>query len=487
MGFPFQSDLRRTFPEHQGVASSSVCQFVEALESQMHEIHSFMLLRHGNVIAEGWWSPYAPEHHHLMFSLSKSFTSTAVGLAIAEGYFSIDDSVLSFFPDESPSEGKDLLATMCVRHLLSMSTGQSIDTWSYMVNRPDGNWIKGFLSVPVLHEVGTHFVYNTGATYMLSAIVQKTTGMKLIDYLQSRLFAPLGIENASWLESPQGITAGGIGLSIRTEDVAKFGQLYLQKGMWQGRQLLPEGWVEAATSSQISNSDGAQIDWTQGYGYQFWRCRHGAYRGDGVFGQYCIIMPEQDAVLAITSGIDVFEMQTPLNLIWDILLPAMHSESLPEDAEAQEKLTQKVSNLRLPPVQGKAEAPITSQISGRTYAVDANSLGIKSISLNFTQSDCIVSIETMVCVETIPCGYGRWQPGHTTSLFSQSLLFDHVLITSSGAWTAEDIFTIIVRLYETPFYHTVICHFVSDGMLVEIQVNVSLESLKPLLLTAHLI
>jgi CubicO group peptidase (beta-lactamase class C family) len=477
-------DLQRTSPEQQGIASATILQFVAALESQLHELHSFMLLRHGSVVAEGWWSPYERQHPHHLFSLSKSFTSTAVGLAVTEGYLSIDDPVLSFFPDETPAERSDSLAAMCVRHLLSMSTGQAVDTWSSMVDRPDGNWIKGFLGVPVVHAPGTHFVYNTGATYMLSAIVQKTTGMKLIDYLEPRLFEPLGIENATWQESPQGITAGGIGLSARTEDIARFGQLYLQKGMWQGRRLVSEAWITEATASQVSNGDDPQRDWTQGYGYQFWRCRHGAYRGDGVFGQYCIVMPEQDAVLAITGGMDVFDMQQPLNLIWEILLPAMCSDALPDDVAAQDALATKLSNLTLLPVQGQPTSSIASQVSGRTYAVDVNELKIETIALNFTGDSCTVRVKTTSGEETIPCGYGKWQQGQTT-LFKQPLLFDRTPVAASGAWTAEDTFTMVVRLYETPFFHTLVYHFMRDEMMVEIQVNVSLESLEPLLLTAH--
>ena len=413
--FSLGDDLPRATPESQGIASAAVLQFIETLQSQLHEIHSFMLLRHGKVVAEGWWSPYTHEHPHLLFSLSKSFTSTAVGFAVTEGHFSIDDPVLSFFPEETPVDRSDWLAKMRVRHLLTMSTGQAVDTWSFMVNRPDGDWIKGFLKVPVLHTPGTHFVYNTGATYMLSAIVQKTTGMKLIDYLQPRLFAPLGIASASWQESPQGITAGGIGLSLRSVDVAKFGQLYLQKGRWQGRQLLPEAWVEAAASAQISNSDGAQPDWSQGYGYQFWRCRHGAYRGDGVFGQYCIVMPEQDAVLAMTGGIDVFDMQQPLDLVWEILLPAMQPDLLPDDNTAQNALSKKLSSLTMIPAQGAAASPLATQISGRTYAVEINALAIETITLRFAGEECIVIVKTAAGEEKIPCGYGRWQRGQPTA------------------------------------------------------------------------
>lgn len=476
-------DLPRATPESQGISSSAVLQLIEALESQIHEIHSFMLLRRGKVVAEGWWLPHAREYPHMLFSLSKSFTSTAVGLAITEGRFSIDDPVLSFFPEKTPLDLNDSLATMRVQHLLSMSTGQAVDTWSYMVDRPDGDWIKGFLEVPVVHRPGTHFVYNTGATYMLSAIVQKTTGMKLVDYLKPRLFEPLGIESASWQESPQGITAGGIGLSIRTEDIAKFGQLYLQKGMWQGRQILTEAWVQAATSSQISNSDGVQPDWTQGYGYQFWRCRHDAYRGDGVFGQYCIVMPEQDAVLAMTSGIDVFDMQQPLNLIWDMLLPAMHAGSLHDDATAHTNLVDKLNNLSVLPVAGEAGSPIATQVSGRTYAADANELELKTIGFKFAETTCEIMLKTDESQETILCGFGTWQRSQT-ALFQQPHLFSHALVATSGAWTNQDTFTIIFRLYETPFCYTMVCHFADDEMLIEIQINVSLESMKPLVITA---
>jgi CubicO group peptidase (beta-lactamase class C family) len=477
------NDLPRSSPEQQGIASSAILRFVEALEVQIQEIHSFMLLRHGSVVAEGWWSPYAYEHPHMVFSLSKSFTSTAVGLALNEKHFSIDDTVLSFFPEEAPNEINDLLKKMRLRHLLSMSTGQAVDTWSYMVERSDGNWIKGFLGVPVLYTPGTHFVYNTGATYMLSAIVQKCTGMKLIDYLEQKLFESIGIKDATWEESPQGITAGGIGLNIKTEDIARFGQFYLQQGVWQGKSLLPEAWINEATTSQISNSDGVQIDWTQGYGYQFWRCRHNAYRGDGVFGQYCIVMPEQDAVLAITSGMDVFDMQQPLNLIWDMLLPEMYAGSLRDDTGAHTHLANKLNSLSIMPVEGEASSPIASQVSERTYTVDVNELAIQTITFSFTETTCDITLKTAENQETILCGCGTWQRSQTT-LFKQPLLFDQAWVATSGAWTNEDTFTIIFRLYETPFYYTMVCHFADDEMLIEIYVNVSLESTKPLVMTA---
>ena len=210
----------------------------------VHDLHSFMLLRHGQVVARGWWSPYAAQRPHMLFSLSKSFTSTAVGLAVAEGRLTVDDPVLSFFPEDAPAKVSPNLAAMRVRDLLSMSTGHAKDATGRATHKKEGNWVKGFLSLPVRYAPGTHFVYNSAATYMLSAIVQKLTGMTLLDYLRPRLFEPLGIDNPTWESCPRGINTGGWGLSVRTEDIARFGQLYLQKGVWKGQRILPEAWVE---------------------------------------------------------------------------------------------------------------------------------------------------------------------------------------------------------------------------------------------------
>lgn len=476
--------LPRATPESQGVDSAAVLQFIEALDSRVDEGHSFMLLRHGHVIAEGGWSPYGQHQPHLLFSLSKSFTATAVGLAIDEGYFALDDTVQSFFPGYSPTTENDLRATMRVRDLLSMSTGQAVDTWLEMVERPDNDWIAGFFAVPVVHTPGTQFVYNTGATYMLSAIVQKTTGHKVIDYLHPRLFAPLGIEQATWTESPQGITAGGIGLSITTEAIARFGQLYLQKGRWGGQQILPEVWVEAATTAQIGNA-GVQPDWSQGYGYQFWRCRHNAYRGDGVFGQYCIVMPQQDAVLAMTSGIDVFDMQQPLNLVWDMLLPAMQPHTLPDNTARAVVLSSRLASLHRPPVQGRHTSPLMPRLAGQVYRMEANEYDIDSVTFTFAGEGGTLGVAARAGAETIPWGYGIWQPGQPTALFRQPLLFDRTPPMSSGAWTTDDVFTLVVRLVETPFYHTLTCHLTGDDLLIEVRINVSLESTRPVLLMGY--
>jgi hypothetical protein len=297
------------------------------------------------------------------------------------------------------------------------------------------------------------------------------------------LYAPLGFQAASWTESPQGITTGGIGLSLRTEEVARFGQLYLQKGVWQGSRVIPEAWVAAATTAQVSNGQDAGSDWTQGYGYQFWRCRHGAYRGDGVFGQYCVVLPEQDAVLAMTGGLDVFDMQLPLDLLWEILLPAMQAGPLPGDEAARQALAEKCASLSLPAVPGQAAPPLSGQVSGQTYRVDENELGIATITLDFGLSGCTVRIQTAAGEESIPGGYGVWQRGQT-SVFNTAEQTGPTPVFASGAWTAADSFTLVVRLYETPFFTTWVFHFGGDELLLESRINASLEAPKTLLLSA---
>jgi CubicO group peptidase (beta-lactamase class C family) len=334
--------LPRSTPEAQGVSSAGIRTFVEAADRQIDTMHSFMLVRHGHVVAEAWWKPEAAEKPHVMHSLSKSFTSTAVGLAVAEGKVSIDDPVLKFFPEDAPAEPSKNLRAMRVRDLLTMSTGHQTEP-KFSADLP---WVTTFLAHPVEHKPGAHFLYNSSGTHLLSAIVRKVTGETVLDYLRPRLFEPLGIENPEWGTSPQGNTLGGWGLKIRTEDIAKFGQLYLQKGLWNGRQLIPASWVEQATARQVSNGSDPTKDWDQGYGFQFWRCRHGAYRGDGAHGQFCIVLPEQDAVIAITAN--TRDMQAELNVVWDELLPAFQPTPLPENADEHTKLKATLANLAVP-------------------------------------------------------------------------------------------------------------------------------------------
>jgi CubicO group peptidase (beta-lactamase class C family) len=466
MVMPHDSLLPYAAPESQGIASSAILGFVEAAEQTVESLHSFMLLRHGHVLAEGWWAPYEAERPHMLFSLSKSFTSSAIGLAVAEGLLSVDDRVLSFFPEHTPAEPSANLAAMRVHDLLSMSTGHDIDTTGFLRQQPDGDWVKAFFERPVEHTPGTYFVYNSGATYMLSAIIQRLTGTTLLEYLRPRLLAPLGIEQATWETCPRGINTGGWGLSIRTADIARFGQLYLQKGIWQGQQLLPKAWVEAASQAQVDNPREPNIDWRQGYGYQFWRCRHGAYRGDGAFGQYCIVMPEQDAVLAITSGLG--NMQPPLDLVWEHLLPAMQAAPLPEDRAAQEALERKLAQLALPPQQGQASSPLAQEVSGRTYRFEENEQDVDAITLEFNQRGATLIVQDSNGTHTVSATVGSWLQGSTTLIDGRAYE-----VAASGAWTSDDTYVMRLCFNETPFIPTLTFRFSGDQLTSNWKDNVS--------------
>ena len=258
-----------------------------------------------------------------------------MGLAASEGRLKLTDQVISFFPDKLPATVSENLAAMTVRDLLTMNCGHDTDPTGTVRKKADADWVQEFLAFPVEHKPGTFYTYNSLGTYMLSAIVQKVTGEKVVDYLYPRLFRPLGIVNARWQESPQGINTGGWGLYLKTEDLAKMGQLFLQKGNWNGQQILPEEWVKEASACQVpslpagmkpemlkkAKMSAKTSDWLQGYGYQMWRCRHNAYRADGANGQYILVLPDKDAVIAVTANIP--DMQAELNLIWKYLLPAL--------------------------------------------------------------------------------------------------------------------------------------------------------------------
>lgn len=457
--------LPRRSPESQGIPSSAVLAFVAAVEESELELHSLMLVRHGHVVAEGWWYPYAPEHPHVLFSLTKSFTSTAVGLAVEEGLLAVDDPVLPFFPDEAPAEVSEHLAAMRVRHLLSMSTGHAEDTTDHLSASPDGNWARAFLARPLEHEPGTHFLYNSGASYILSAIVHKLAGMPLVEYLQPRLFAPLGISNPTWEACPRGINTGGWGLSLRTEEIGRFGQLYLQKGMWQGRRLLPEAWVEEATSRQVANGSNPDSDWEQGYGYQFWRCRHGAYRGDGAFGQFCVVMPDREAILATTAGLP--DMQPVLDLAWEHLLPAMGPAPLAEDAGAQKELAVRLAGLALPAPQGEPLSPLAADVSGQRYVFEANERQLEAISFGFSEDGCLVTVWDGRGEHRIPCGSALWRTGQAP--FGPLGLQP---VAARGAWTAEDTYALRLCYYEAPLTPTIACRFAGDTLTYDYRENV---------------
>jgi len=449
--------LPRSTPEAQGVSSSGINAFLDEIAKSNVDFHSIMVLRRGHVIAEGWWSPYAPDLKHTLYSLSKSFTSTAVGLAINEGHFTVDSQVLSFFPEDKPVDVTSNLAEMKVKHLLTMSTGHVKDTIQPM-RRSTDRWATTFLSQPVEMEPGTFFLYNTGASYMLSAIVQKVTGQTLQQYLRTRLFDPLGIVGEDWETDPEGINTGGYGLRIKTEDIAKFGQLLLQEGMWNGKRILPAKWIDEATRSQIQSNSSkpnrpkAEDDWAQGYGYQFWRCRPGGYRGDGAFGQFCMVMPDLDAVIAITS--ESFSMQNSMNLVWEHLLPAMDKSKtvLKGDDVSYGILSKKLKALHLDPPMLKMNSPVADRISGKQFILDTNEFQAKAIQLIFERGSCNMNIDFETSNHQITCGINKWaeqkneKKGTPFPVAGSANV--HSAIAGSATWADDNTLVITLRMME---------------------------------------
>jgi CubicO group peptidase (beta-lactamase class C family) len=454
--------LPRSTPEAQGIASGAILGFVAAAEKSIHALHSVMIVRRGHVVAEGWWAPYAANEPHQLFSLSKSFTSTAVGLAVAEGRLTIYDPVLSFFPGLAPEKPGANLKAMRVRDLLTMSAGHHTEDLRNFPYQGEDNVVRKFLELPVAHKPGTFFVYNTPASYLLSAIVQQVTGQSVLEYLKPRLFEPLGIEHPRWEASRQGVSMGGFGLSVRTEDIAKFGQLYLRRGRWGGKQLLPETWVEQATARWMSNGSNPGSDWEQGYGFQFWRCRHGVVRGDGARGQFCLIMPELDAVVAITAGTG--NLQNVLDVVWASLLPALQEakarvDPLAADAAAHDRLQRRLAGLSLArPVAAKERPAVAEKIAGGRFVFAANPLKVEAMVLSpvagredATEIRWRIGGEEMRAVVSPQ----TWAKVERTN--------PEEAVAFSGAWTGPDTFVLETAFYRTPNTARLELRFSTDG------------------------
>ncbi len=470
--------LPRSMPEAEGVSSNDIVSFLDAAAKNKTEFHSFMLLRHGKVIAEGWWNPYRPELKHTLYSCSKSFTATAVGLAMQEKLLSLNDKVISFFPDELPDTVSPYLSELTIKDVLMMSDGQDPDPTS-AVSSKDSNWIRGFLAVPIKNEPGTKFLYNSLGTYMLSAIVQKVTGQKIIDYLKPRLFEPLGIEGMDWETDTRGINTGGWGLRLTTEAMAKFAELFLQKGSWNGKQVLPASWVEEASTVKIMQDPGApqskkdSSDWLQGYCYQMWRCRNNAFRGDGAYGQFMIVMPDQDAAMAITA--ETANMQEEINLVWQYLLPAFKKDRLPADKTAALKLRQKIKSLALPLPAKTHESPAGS-MNNKTFAIAQNNLHLQSISFNFSDDVCGVKLQTDAATYELGFGAGKWEMGETNmtgpslvagAIENTSMIYP-AKIAGSYTWIDAQTLQLVLRYIESPHTEIFTCHFEGDQLAMEV-------------------
>ena len=462
-------------PESLGIPSDVLYRYLETAQKEKYGLHSIILLRHGKIAMEAYFKPYEKDHTHILYSLSKSFTSTAIGFAVQEGLFSIEDRLIDFFPEKLTNAPCENMKKVKLRHLLAMASGHAEEPPVY----GDTDWVKAFLQSYIEYEPGTHFTYNSAGTFMLSAVIQKVTGMSVTEYLRERLFEPLGMSKNIWWEqgpirvesdasvldivsyiglkqnrqvaedatAPK-IDCGGFGLNVTARDLAKFGQFYLQHGMWDGKQLLSADWIDMATSKQIETAPaegwGGASNWIQGYGFQFWRCRpEGVYRGDGAFGQVCAVMPNQDAVLIFTSLIN--DMEHSLSVFWDEVLPAM-GDPLPENADAEKKLLDLCSGLQMP-VEIKTSAAAID-VNNITYTLSDNPFDWLTLKANFGKTEDILTFSTKAGDFVCTVEHGKFTDNRLPAVIPQGATENRIKAmyldrSVSGGWVNDTTY----RLY----------------------------------------
>ena len=409
-------------PESVGISSDSLLRIMKKL-AELEYLNSIIILRHGKSALECWLSPYERETPHQLFSLSKSFTSCAIGIVQAEGRLNISDKLVSFFPEYTDCITDKRMFDVTLEDLLTMRSGHLVCSTKYMFGEQD--WVKAFLASPLDTAPGSAFTYNSGATYMLSAVIRKVTNENVREYLLPRLFEPLQIAPGIWESCPRGINFGGWGLYLTTDDIAKFSQLLLQHGRWNGRQLIPAGYLAEATVKHADNSMNIPPDWKLGYGYQFWISQHG-YRGDGASGQYAVVIEEKDLCIAVTSCLG--DMQRVLTVFWEELIPHLKDEVLAENPTSFEELQQYLANLQILPRQSAVEGDPVN----KTFCFKDNSAGITQCDVAFGEKNCTLTFTTSRGTEQLWAGFGHFE----YSIFQLTDTLPHP-VAASTCWVNE--------------------------------------------------
>jgi len=453
-------------PEAQGMSSLNILKFIDRLEAEIDAVHSFMIIRHGKLVSQGWWDPYQSDVPHMMNSVSKSFISTAIGFAIQENIISLDDLAISFFPNKVNDNHSWHWNEMRVKDLLAMNTGHlkqpvpvamysgKVD-WNPDIQNELGNidwntdWVKYFFDSKVDFMPGTHWMYNTMASNVLAAIIKKATGQDVVDYLDSRFFKPLGIDKPEWDRFSGGNT--GWGICAKTEDIAKLGQFYLQKGKWNGIQLLNADWIDLATSKQSSNGSNPDNDFTQGYGYQFWLSRHNSYRADGLFSQFSLILPDQDLVIAITSGSN--DMVGVMNIAWETLLLELSESSLPASKKNYNLLKKKTKGLALRPVVGEL-SNVRENISGRLFEFEIDELNRYSMKLDLNSKNHEIELFNGENNQIIKVGFNMYEKSDMIFRLPHTerkayLQGEEYKIAASGAWSQPNEYKLRIYFYSS--------------------------------------
>lgn len=471
----YRDGMIRSTPESEGVSSAAILSFLGDVEAAGLELHSMMLMRNDRVVAEGWWWPYLPDRVHITHSLTKSVTAAAVGLAVDEGRFGLDDKVVSFFPEYVPADASANMRAMTVRNLLTMQCGHDKETSGSLWRPITTPWAAEFFKIPVPHQPGTFFKYTSAASFMLSAIVSKTTGMSMADYLKPRFMDPLGIDRWHWDTSPGGVSPGGNGLSWNTAASLKLGAVHASGGLWKGNRILSEAWVRAATTEQAEgDSDGA-------YGYQWWMGPGRAYLALGLFSQFTIVFPEHNAVLAIFAAVNGSKKIKPF--IWKHFPAAFGAPTLPGAASGE--LKSRTAGLRLLPPLGGTTSPLATRISGRRFAVAPNDQGVEWLSFDFAERACTYRMRDMHGDHAVTAGFAEYLE-QDTSITGNRLHHEYrparQRVVAGARWIAPDTLEMQWQFVETAFRDTVVCTFSDAGVAISRSVNVnSAETQLPVL------
>lgn len=386
-----RKEFMRVTPESVGIDSGDIEWLLDRLESGFTEPHGLMIMRHGKICAEGWWNPYAPGIRHGLQSHSKTYAATAIGIAYTEGIVKLDERIIDIFPEYAPEQPSENLKRLTVHDVLCMGCGMD------EMPMATEHWIRDFLHTPVNHTPGTTYMYNSVGSSILSAIIVKKTGMSMHEYLKPRLYDKIGIfsDNHRWMKMPDGCEVGGGGLFATTEDNLRLMKLYADGGVWEGERILDDEYVKRATTLQNESATEAKNnplakDNFVGYGYQIWMCRpNGVYRADGAMGQFTIVVPDKDMIIAITENASgAHWAQTTLDVMWEFLERIENHPAKEENTEKSECLKNRMGRLALPNPKCAPYSPIAANIEGRQWRVIDGDFYMEDVGVAQHMSGC---------------------------------------------------------------------------------------------------
>lgn len=477
-----RTEFQRVTPESVGIHSEDIEWLLDQLESDFTEPHGLIIMKHGKICAEGWWTPYAPGIRHGEQSHSKTYAATAVGIAYTEGILRLDERLIDIFPEEAPENPSENLQKLTIHDVLCMGCGMD------KMPTPSVNWIHDFLHTPVTNKPGTTYMYNSVGSSILGAIVRKKTGLGLHEYLKPRLYDKIGIyaDNHRWMTMPDGMEVGGGGLFATTEDNLRLMKLYADGGVWNGERILAEDYVQNATTLQNESATEAKgnpeaFDNFVGYGYQIWMCQpKGVYRADGAMGQFTIVVPDQDILIAITeNAAGAHWAQATLDTMWTFLDRIKNHQAEEENPESARKLAKRMKHLALPNPTFQPFSPLAEKLNGAAYQIESGAFylidngvemimggtplppALQSFKLQFTCDSMVLHMDDGMQTFDLTAatdGSRRWNQLPSRQIGQ---------VLANAFWEKENVLILELRKIETCGQEKLIFTFLDDQVSIE--------------------